>query len=70
MTEPHTGQHLASTEASRAFEVFYLTNTTSLVAFLIVQGASLADAADMAQDTMSEAYRRWHTIDHPRPWIY
>jgi RNA polymerase sigma factor (sigma-70 family) len=52
------------------FRVFYRKTTKQLVAFLILQGAPLHDAAVIAQDTMTLAYRRWDTIDHPRAWSY
>ena len=82
MNEPDHPQTAASTAQSAAgdrhpgsqrdqeFAVFYRATTRSLVAFLVVQGAPVSDAADIAQDTMSAAYKRWHTIDHPRPWVY
>jgi hypothetical protein len=41
-----------------------------LVAFLALQGATVVDAADITQNTMIAAYNRWHTIDHPRPWVF
>jgi DNA-directed RNA polymerase specialized sigma24 family protein len=39
-----------------------------LVAFLRMQGVPLADAADIAQETMILAYRQWNTITHPSAW--
>lgn len=50
------------------FSEFYRQFVPSLVAFLMWQGASLPDAADVAQETMIRAYRYWSTIDHPRAW--
>lgn len=52
------------------FEVFYRATTSELVAFLLLHGASLADAADIVQDTMTTAFRRWHSITYPRAWAY
>ncbi|MFD0205291.1 MULTISPECIES: RNA polymerase sigma factor [Saccharothrix] len=53
-----------------AFTDFYRATTPSLVAFLVVRGARLADAADVAQETMAAAYRRRHDLDHPRAWAF
>lgn len=60
----------AASEATRAtqFTRFYQEATKPLVAFLILQGATVAEAADIAQDTMTKAYQRWHTINHPHAW--
>jgi RNA polymerase sigma-70 factor (ECF subfamily) len=52
------------------FAAFYRTTTKPLVAFLIMQGATLTDATDIVQDAMIKAYRAWHGIDHPRAWAY
>ncbi|GGU44401.1 RNA polymerase sigma factor [Streptomyces violascens] len=41
-----------------------------LVAFLVNQGANVADAADIAQASMIKAYQRWGEIQHPKPWVY
>jgi RNA polymerase sigma factor (sigma-70 family) len=51
------------------FTMFYTGDMPNLVGFLIVQGARPGVAADLAQDTMTEAYRRWDTIDAPRAWV-
>lgn len=50
------------------FTEFYRASIKPLVAFLILQGATLAEAADIAQDTMISAYHHWHTIAHPHAW--
>jgi RNA polymerase sigma factor (sigma-70 family) len=55
--------------AVTAFATFYRTQTPALVRFLIWTGARLADAADLAQDTMIEAFKNWHDIEYPRAWI-
>jgi RNA polymerase sigma-70 factor (ECF subfamily) len=52
------------------FETFYRATTRPLVAFLVQQGARLAIAAEVAQETMIEAYRCWERIDYPRAWVY
>ncbi|WP_256790132.1 RNA polymerase sigma factor [Frankia sp. AvcI1] len=54
--------------AAVVFEDFYQEFTPTLVAFLLWQGARLADAADIVQETMTTAYRRWTDIKHPRAW--
>lgn len=53
-----------------AFSAFYRATVSSLVGFLVNQGASVHVAADIAQDTMLSAYERWDTIDHPRAWVH
>ncbi|MFJ6199126.1 RNA polymerase sigma factor [Micromonospora sp. NPDC092111] len=51
-----------------AFSAFYRAEVKALVNFLIWMGAGVADAADIAQETMIEAYRSWPSIQHPRAW--
>jgi RNA polymerase sigma factor (sigma-70 family) len=51
-----------------AFTAFYRGEIRALVAFLLYLGASLPDAADLAQETMIDAYRGWAAIAHPRAW--
>ena len=51
-----------------SFNAFYRSFTPTLVAFLVWQGTSLADAADIAQETMVQAYRHWKTIRQPQAW--
>jgi RNA polymerase sigma factor (sigma-70 family) len=51
-----------------AFSAFYRQFATTLVGFLMWQGARLPDAADLAQATMSETYRHWSTIREPKAW--
>ena len=67
---PATAEAEIDLDLNAAFQDFYRENTTPLVAFLILHGASLVDAADIAQDTMAAAYRRWQSIDYPRAWTY
>lgn len=70
-TEPHATSERTDTElVDLAFSAFYRETVKGLIGFLVVQGARLGDAADIAQDTMSDVYRRWSTIDHPRAWTY
>jgi RNA polymerase sigma factor (sigma-70 family) len=51
------------------FTLFYSDQMPRLVTFLIVQGARPAVAAEVAQETMAEAYRSWENIDRPGAWI-
>jgi RNA polymerase sigma-70 factor (ECF subfamily) len=52
------------------FTTFYRATLRPLVQFLMNQGASLHLAADIAQDTMTKAYRRWMDIEQPRAWAH
>jgi RNA polymerase sigma-70 factor (ECF subfamily) len=70
MAQPDTDALSVDTDLNTAFEAFYRKNTKPLVAFLLLQGASLVDATDIVQDTMTAAYRRWPSITHPRAWAY
>lgn len=51
-----------------AFSAFYRAEVKALVNFLLWMGAGIADAADIAQETMIEAFRSWPSIRHPRAW--
>jgi RNA polymerase sigma-70 factor (ECF subfamily) len=53
---------------SADFREFYRGFVSTLVAFLMWQCARLADATDIAQDTLIKAYRRWSEIEHPKAW--
>ncbi|MFV2018936.1 RNA polymerase sigma factor, partial [Micromonospora sp. LOL_023] len=52
-----------------AYSAFYRAEIKALVNFLLWMGAGLADATDIAQETMIEAYQSWPSIRHPRAWI-
>jgi RNA polymerase sigma-70 factor (ECF subfamily) len=52
-----------------AFTAFYCAAFPGLVAFLLYYGAPLADAAEMAQETMTDAFRAWPEIKNPRAWV-
>jgi RNA polymerase sigma-70 factor (ECF subfamily) len=56
--------------STNAFELFYRQTALQLVRFLVLQGASTTDAADVAQETLSTAYTRWHTLENPRAWSF
>ncbi|MGW4123048.1 RNA polymerase sigma factor [Nocardia sp. NPDC004711] len=49
---------------------FYRQFVPTLVAFLIRHGATSADAADLAQETLVDAYRAWPRITAPASWCY
>ncbi len=64
-------ERLAARPTSNAdddFCAFYRDFVPKLVGFLRLQGAQLAEAADIAQDTMVQAHQRWETINHPAAW--
>ena len=50
------------------FAVFYLPEFPRLVGFLLVQGAGHL-AADIAQEAMTETYRKWELLDRPGAWV-
>ncbi|BFP56771.1 MULTISPECIES: sigma-70 family RNA polymerase sigma factor [Streptomyces] len=52
------------------FASFYRAQLRPLVGFLINQGAGVRDAADIAQESMTDAYRRWGDIEYPKAWIH
>jgi RNA polymerase sigma factor (sigma-70 family) len=52
------------------FACFYREHVGRLVAYLFYQGATAPLAADIAQDAMITAYRRWSAITSPRAYVY
>jgi RNA polymerase sigma factor (sigma-70 family) len=56
--------------AEDEFSRFYREHFPRLVAYLIYQGATAHLAADLAQDAMTTAYRRWPEITAPRAYVY
>jgi RNA polymerase sigma factor (sigma-70 family) len=58
----------AADEVTAEFETFYRHFLPMLIGFLRWQGVPLRDAADLAQETMMQAYRSWPTITHPKAW--
>ncbi|MFI6824997.1 RNA polymerase sigma factor [Micromonospora sp. NPDC050187] len=67
-TNPPAHRDVLAPEAVAAFSAFYRNEVGRLVAFLVWQGASVADAADVAQETMRRALEQWHIIRSPGPW--
>src|SRR5690349_15819054 len=57
-----------SVDLDLAFSSAYRNLMPRLVAFLRLQGAPLADAADIAQEAMILAYRQWGSITYPSAW--
>jgi RNA polymerase sigma factor (sigma-70 family) len=60
----------AANQWDAQFIDFYREWTKPLVGFLVVQGANVALAADLVQETMTVLYRRWPEVDHPRAWAF
>jgi RNA polymerase sigma-70 factor (ECF subfamily) len=56
--------------AKRAFAKFYRETFSPLTAYLIVSGAPAQIAPDVAQDCMIELFKRWNSVQQPRPYIY
>lgn len=52
------------------FSQFYREFTPNLVAFLVRNGAQTADAADLAQETLIDAFRSWKEISTPDRWCF
>ncbi|BCL17868.1 RNA polymerase sigma factor [Micromonospora sagamiensis] len=67
-TTPQRHRDVLSPATVAAFSAFYRNEVGRLVAFLVWQGASVADAADVAQETMRRALEQWDTIRSPGPW--
>jgi DNA-directed RNA polymerase specialized sigma24 family protein len=66
----HATSDTEQADVDVTFTAFYLETIKPLVGFLLLQGARLADATDIAQDTMTAAYGRWRSIEHPRAWAH
>jgi len=54
----------------REFARFYQGHIARLVGYLIYQGAAAHLAADIAQDAMITAYRRWAEIKSPKAYTW
>ncbi|MEU6373416.1 sigma-70 family RNA polymerase sigma factor [Streptomyces sp. NPDC046909] len=53
-----------------AFSAFYRESIRPLIAHLITTGVSPTTAADIAQECMTELFRRWDDVEHPRAYVY
>lgn len=62
------GQLLPNAASYDGFAAFYREHMPRLVSLLVLQGAQLADATDITQETMLRAFRRWSAIEHPAAW--
>ncbi|WP_063129928.1 RNA polymerase sigma factor [Nocardia fusca] len=51
------------------FSEFYRHFTPKIVAFLLTQGATLADATEVTQFAMLEAWQNWDDIRSPQAWV-
>lgn len=60
----------ARQQTDEEFSAFYRATIRPLTGFLINHGAGVQAAADIAQETMTDAYRRWDRITHPKAWVY
>jgi RNA polymerase sigma factor (sigma-70 family) len=61
-------QHLTDEERREQFAEYYRADFPRLVAFLMWLGATFSDAAEVAQDTMAEAFKGWSSIQKPKAW--
>lgn len=61
-------QSASAFPSTEEFEAFYREFTPKLVGFLIRQGARLSIAAEITQDTMLTAFRKWAEISNPPAW--
>ncbi|RLU86229.1 RNA polymerase subunit sigma-70 [Streptomyces griseocarneus] len=67
---PPGQSHRARPQADEEFSAFYRENIRPVTGFLINHGASVHLAADIAQETMTDAYRNWDRITHPKAWVH
>ena len=56
-------------EHEAEFSMFYRAEIKRLVGFMITTGASTAEAADIAQEAMTELFRHWHKVSYPVAWV-
>jgi RNA polymerase sigma factor (sigma-70 family) len=68
LSRPKLAQPSDDTENFTGFNEFYRRFVSTLVVFLMWQGARLADATDIAQKTMTRVYQWWSEIDRPKAW--
>lgn len=61
-------RHCTAEVSITEFTAFYHESAARLVAFLRWQGASLPDAADCAQEALTQAFARWSTLTEPYAW--
>jgi RNA polymerase sigma factor (sigma-70 family) len=56
-------------EQIAAYGSFYRGHVERLVAFLLWYGADLAEATDIAQETMIKAFHHWNSLTNPAAWV-
>jgi RNA polymerase sigma factor (sigma-70 family) len=69
LSAPGHGADAEQAHRDAEFADFYLSATPRLVAFLVTLGARPVDAADIAQEAIIEAHRRWSTLTYRQAWI-
>lgn len=57
-----------SSDYDAAFAAFYRDFMPRLTRFLLWQGAPLAEAVDIAQETMTALYKDWLRVRSPQAW--
>ncbi|MEE1798537.1 sigma-70 family RNA polymerase sigma factor [Streptomyces sp. JV176] len=57
------------TTTRAAFADCYQQQMTPVIRFIMRNGASAHEAADVVQSTFVLAFERWQTIDHPPAWL-
>jgi DNA-directed RNA polymerase specialized sigma24 family protein len=67
---PPGQRHRARQQTDTEFSAFYRETVRPLTGFLINHGAAVHVAADIAQEIMTDAYRNWDRITHPKAWVH
>ncbi|MEU9014737.1 sigma-70 family RNA polymerase sigma factor [Streptomyces sp. NPDC048479] len=67
---PSGQRQRARQQTDEEFSAFYRENIRPLTGFLINHGAGVQVAADIAQEVMTDAYRNWEHITHPKAWVH
>nr|WSZ96521.1 RNA polymerase sigma factor [Streptomyces sp. NBC_00857] len=67
---PSLQRHCLQAKVDEEFAGFYRETVHKLTGFLMHHGATLPVAADIVQDTMIKAYRRWGEIQQPKAWVH
>ena len=55
-------------QATEQFTAFYRDYMPRLVRFLVLDGAPVALAAELAQEVMVSLWRNWDTVQYPKAW--
>ncbi|MFE9659328.1 RNA polymerase sigma factor [Streptomyces sp. NPDC005955] len=70
LSSPPSHRQHARERTNAEFIAFYRENIRPLTGFLINHGADVPAAADIAQEVMTDAYRNWRGIAHPKAWVH